>query len=183
MKSEPPIRHVALLSLGFVVGGCAASNVPDPQTNVAASQREALTPADVSIVPSNVQVALPLVRVHKSPTCGCCEAWVAHMRAAGFAVSVQDTHDLQPIKERLGVPHNKTSCHTAEIGGYVVEGHVPADDVKRLLTQRPNAKGLVVPGMPMGSPGMESPNGRLQPYTVELVDLRGNTSVFAQHGQ
>ncbi|TXH66835.1 MAG: DUF411 domain-containing protein [Lysobacteraceae bacterium] len=121
--------------------------------------------------------------VHKSPTCGCCGAWVEHMRAAGFSVEVRDTDDLGPIKEALGVPYGKGSCHTAEVGGYVVEGHVPAEDVKRLLAEKPHAKGLALPGMPAGSPGMEMPDGRTEAYTVELIANDGGMTAFARHGQ
>jgi hypothetical protein len=127
--------------------------------------------------------ALPPVVVHKSPTCGCCALWVDHMRAAGFQVEVRDTDNLNPVKESVGVPIGKGSCHTAEVGGYFVEGHVPADDIKRLLAEKPAAKGLVLPGMPMGSPGMEAPDGSVAPYTVELVARDGSTHAFAQHGR
>lgn len=109
--------------------------------------------------------------------------WVGHLKAAGFQVDVRDTEDMNPIKVRLGVPVGKASCHTAEIGGYVVEGRIPAEDLKRLLAERPAARGLVLPGMPAGSPGMEMPDGYVQPYTVELVRTDGSTEPFAQHGQ
>ena len=120
--------------------------------------------------------------VHKSASCGCCGAWVDHLREAGFTVRVNETEDLNPIKERLGVPYGKGSCHTAEVGGYMVEGHVPAGDIKRLLLERPQAKGLVLPGMPIGSPGMEVPDGTVDSYTVELVQPDGQIRPFAQHG-
>ena len=123
----------------------------------------------------------PLLVVHTSPSCGCCGLWVEHRQQAGFPVEVRDTNDLNPVKERLGVPYGKGSCHTAEVAGYVIEGHVPADDVKRLLADRPDAKGLVLPGMPLGSPGMETPDGRTDAYTVELIANDGTTSAFAQH--
>lgn len=139
-------------------------------------------PATTSDAPAVAPDAtLPLMVVHKSPTCGCCELWVEHMRKAGFQVEVRNSDDLNPIKERLGVPYGKGSCHTAEVGGYFVEGHVPAEDVKRLLAQKPEGKGLVLPGMPLGSPGMEVPDGTVQAYTVELVDRQGATAAFAQH--
>lgn len=125
--------------------------------------------------------ALPLLVVHKTPTCGCCGAWVERMRQAGFTVEVHDADNLEPVKRRLGVPYGKGSCHTAEIDGYLVEGHVPAEDVKRLLAQRPQARGLVLPGMPIGSPGMELPDGRSTPYTVELVASDGTATAFARH--
>ena len=128
-------------------------------------------------------VALPKMIVTRSPTCGCCEVWIEHARHAGFAVEVRETEDLNAFKERLGVPYGKGACHTAEVAGYFVEGHVPLDDVKRLIAEKPRAKGLTVPGMPMGSPGMEMPDGRVQPYSVELVAPDGTTSVYARHGQ
>jgi len=121
--------------------------------------------------------------VHKSPTCGCCASWVEHMQKAGFAVEVRNVDNLDPIKTQLGIPVGKGSCHTAQVGGYFVEGHVPAEDIKRLLAQKPDAKGLVLPGMPAGSPGMEMPDGTTQAYTVELVRRDGSTNAFAQHGQ
>ena len=119
--------------------------------------------------------------VHKSASCGCCGSWVEHMRNAGFQVEVRDSDNINPIKERVGVPLGKGSCHTAEVGGYFVEGHVPAQDIKRQLAQKPDAKGLVLPGMPAGSPGMETPDGTIQPYTVDLVGRDGSTTAFARH--
>ncbi len=123
--------------------------------------------------------AAALVRVHSSPTCGCCEKWVDHMRESGFQVEIDDTDALAPIKERLGVPYGLGSCHTAEVDGYFIEGHVPAADVRRLLAERPAAKGLAVPGMPLGSPGMEA--ARSESYRVLLVDHDGQEHVFAEH--
>lgn len=131
--------------------------------------------------PQRTDAILPRMVVHKSASCGCCGSWVDHMRAAGFQVEIRDSDNLNPIKERVGVPLGKGSCHTAEVGGYFVEGHVPAQDIKRLLAQKPDAKGLVLPGMPAGSPGMEAPDGTTQPYTVELVDRNGAITAFAQH--
>jgi hypothetical protein len=127
--------------------------------------------------------SLPVALVHKSPTCGCCTAWVEHLRKAGFAVQIDEREDLEPLKKRLGVPLGKGSCHTAEIGGLIVEGHVPAEDIKRLLANRGSARGLVLPGMPMGSPGMEAPDGRVQRYTVETINADGSTTPFATHGE
>lgn len=123
----------------------------------------------------------PMMVVHKSATCGCCGEWVEYMQAAGFTVEVRNADNIHPVKERVGVPLTKGSCHTAEIDGYFIEGHVPADDVKRLLSERPDAKGLVLPGMPAGSPGMEMPDGRTEPYTVELVHRDGSVGPFASH--
>lgn len=122
------------------------------------------------------------VVVNKTPTCGCCGIWVKHLQAAGFAVQVHDLENLAPIKERVGVPFGMGSCHTAEVEGYFVEGHVPAEDIKRLLREKPPAKGLTVPGMPAGSPGMEVASGRVDRYDVLLVGKDGKTSVFATHG-
>jgi len=124
---------------------------------------------------------LPSVTVHKSPSCGCCVKWVEHMRKAGFEVTVNDVDNVHPVKMRVGVPPAKGSCHTAEVAGYFLEGHVPASDVKRLLAERPAAKGLAVPGMPMGSPGMEVPSGTVAPYDVLAFDKMGKTTVFASH--
>jgi hypothetical protein len=98
---------------------------------------------------------LPRLTVTKDPTCGCCAGWTEHVRAAGFPVEVIETTELNRIKVRLGVPNNLAACHTAEVDGYVIEGHVPATAIKRLLAERPQVKGLAVPGMPAGSPGME----------------------------
>lgn len=141
----------------------------------------AASPAFGAADAATSDAALPPVLVHKSSTCGCCGLWVEHLRRAGFRVEVRDDEDLHAIKQRLGVPYGKGSCHTAEVGGYFVEGHVPADDVRRLLREKPDAKGLVLPGMPAGSPGMERPDGRVQPYAVEQVARDGSTTVFARH--
>jgi hypothetical protein len=121
------------------------------------------------------------VAVYKSPTCDCCESWVRHIQRAGFPVEVHDLHDLGAIKGEVGVPVGKGSCHTARVGNYFIEGHVPADDVKRLLAEKPDARGLAVPGMPQGSPGMEQGDVRV-PYDVLLVAKDGSTSVYAHHG-
>lgn len=132
----------------------------------------------VSMGKLRAETALPPVTVSKDPNCGCCGAWVDHLRVAGFAVSVRDTGELPAIKRRLGVPGELASCHTAEAGGYVIEGHVPAAAVKRLLAERPAATGLSVPGMPVGSPGMEG--GTSETYDVVLFGKQGR-SVFARY--
>lgn len=128
-----------------------------------------------------VDASLPRMQVHKSPTCGCCSLWVDHMREAGFAVEVHDTHDLAAVKSRLGVPANAQSCHTAEVRGLVVEGHVPASDIKRALAQG-GTRALVLPGMPVNSPGMEVPGINAPPYTVERITTDGKREPFATHG-
>ena len=124
----------------------------------------------------------PRILVHKTESCGCCKLWVSHLEKAGFLVQAVNVDNLGPIKERVGVPYGMGSCHTAEVEGYFVEGHVPAADIQRLLRERPQAKGLTVPGMPAGSPGMEVPSGRVDPYDVMLVAKDGSVSVFAHHG-
>jgi len=121
----------------------------------------------------------PAVTVYKTASCGCCGAWVAHLQAAGFVTEVHDVADLQAVKTRLGVPQSLGSCHTATVGGYVIEGHVPATDIARLLAQRPAAKGLAVPGMPLGSPGMEH-GDRQEPYRVLLWGA-GAARTFAEY--
>lgn len=131
----------------------------------------------------SAQAARDVMTVWKSESCGCCKLWVSHLEAAGFAVRVHDVDNMGPIKERVGIPAAMGSCHTGEVAGYFVEGHVPAEDVKRLLRERPDAKGLTVPGMPLGSPGMEQPSGEIQPYDVFLVAKDGSTSVYAHHAQ
>ena len=125
------------------------------------------------------EAPLPTVQVYKSPQCGCCEKWVDHMKSAGFKVITHDTNTVAEYKTRLGVPLAMGSCHTAEVGGYFVEGHVPAGDVKKLLAEKPQAKGLGVPGMPASSPGMD--DGSKTPYEVLLVGKDGSTTTFARH--
>ena len=119
---------------------------------------------------------LPLVTVTKDPSCGCCGAWVDHLRAAGFPVRVVESDDVDTLKSRLGVPAELASCHTAEVEGYVVEGHVPAAALTRLLAERPAATGLAVPGMPAGSPGMDYPGTVPEPYEVVLFGPTGQES-------
>jgi hypothetical protein len=119
--------------------------------------------------------------VYKSPSCGCCGAWVDHVREAGFEVEVHDVMNVYPIKEQHGLPGHLGSCHTTLVDGYVVEGHVPAADIRRLLAERPAVAGIAVPGMPTGSPGMEVPGGRTDPYDVIAFTRDGKVSVFASH--
>lgn len=121
--------------------------------------------------------APPTIAVWKSPSCGCCKNWITHMEQNGFRVTVHDVANLEPIKRQHGVTASLASCHTGVINGYVIEGHVPADLVQRLLKERPRIAGLAVPGMPQGSPGMET--GRKDAYDVIAWDARGRTSVFA----
>jgi hypothetical protein len=124
----------------------------------------------------------PMVQVFKSPTCGCCALWVKHLEANGFTTTVTDVEDISTVKAKYGVPERLQSCHTAVVNGYVLEGHVPAADVQRLLKDRPAVVGVAVPGMPMGSPGMEV-GSTVQPYNVMAFDKQGQSTVFASHGR
>jgi hypothetical protein len=126
------------------------------------------------VVPTFSASAASTILVHIDPNCGCCSGWVRHLKDAGFAVTAAATADLQPVRKRLGVPADLAACHTAEVDGYVLEGHVPAAAVRRLLEQRPTAIGLAVPGMPAGSPGMEG--GAPQRYDVVLFGAGGRQS-------
>ncbi len=121
----------------------------------------------------------PAITVYKDPDCGCCNNWVDHLVKHGFRVESKDTRQMTEVKSTLGVPAALESCHTGVVGGYVVEGHVPAADILRMLKQKPKVAGLAVPGMPMGSPGMEGP--RKQKYDVVSFDKKGKTKVFARH--
>ena len=123
----------------------------------------------------------PMVEVFKTPTCGCCQNWVEHLRKSGFNVRTTDLNDLTEIKKSRGVPEQVQSCHTAVVGGYVVEGHVPASDIQRMLTEKPAIAGIAVGGMPTGSPGMDFPGVKAQPYNVMSFDKNGATRVFAKH--
>ena len=124
----------------------------------------------------------PQVEVWKDPNCGCCKDWVVHLEANGFDVKVNDTGNTA-ARTRLRIPEKMGSCHTASVGGYAIEGHVPARDIQRLLKERPKAVGLAVPGMPVGSPGMDSPlyNGRVDAFDVLLVLEDGSSRVYKSH--
>ncbi len=126
--------------------------------------------------------AKPLVEVWKDPQCGCCQLWVDHLQANGFAVQIHDVGN-NAARKRLGMPEKLGSCHTALVSGYVIEGHVPANDIQRLLREKPQALGLSVPGMPIGSPGMDGPEykGRRDPYAVLLVQSDGSSRTFSRY--
>lgn len=129
------------------------------------------------------QGALPAMTVYKSASCGCCGQWVEHARANGFTVREVNTDDLNAVKREMGIPPRLASCHTVVVGSFVVEGHVPADDIKKLLRDRPAVRGLAVPGMPIGSPGMEQgPPAQYDRYDVLAFTADGATRVFASHG-
>jgi hypothetical protein len=133
----------------------------------------------VSVGGAGAQSA-PAVAVFKTATCGCCAKWVDHLRANGFAPTATNVDDINAVKTKHNVPRAVQSCHTALVGGYIIEGHVPASDIKRLLKERPAISGIGVAGMPAGSPGMESPNP--QRYDVLSFDKQGKTSVYSTHG-
>ena len=137
-----------------------------------------LTTAAVRI-PSREPAKKPTVTVYKDPNCGCCKNWIEHLVKHGYRVDAKDSPDMPAIKRTLGVPNALGSCHTAVVNGYLIEGHVPAADIDRLIERRPRVAGLAVPGMPMGSPGMEGP--RSQRYQVFTFDKSGKTTVFASH--
>lgn len=173
---------LALVLVGLLA---ACSQSADLQSGKASVTAAAPAPAvhAAAVINTLAAESLPPMTVHKSPACGCCGLWVDQMQDAGFSVSVVPTDDLNPLKVAMGVPPAGGSCHTAIVGGYFIEGHVPAADIRRLLTERPAARGLTVPGMVVGSPGMETPSGDVQPYTVYLVDLEGNSSPYSHHGR
>ena len=129
--------------------------------------------------PATSESKKPTITVYKDPNCGCCKNWIEHLIKHGYRVDAKDTPNMTEIKRTLGVPDAMASCHTAMVNGYLVEGHVPAADIDQLLAKKPRIVGLAVPGMPMGSPGMEGP--RSQPYKVLAFDKTGKTTVFASH--
>jgi hypothetical protein len=132
--------------------------------------------------PAAAETGAPPIDVWKSATCKCCGNWVKHLEANGFAVAVNGATPsaLAALKRQAGIPDKLASCHTAKIDGYVIEGHVPAPDIKRLVAERPDAIGLTVPGMPIGSPGMEQ-GAEFEPYDVMLIKKDGTTEVYARH--
>lgn len=144
------------------------------------ARRALLIGLPLAVLASAVQAA-PEKRLtaYKTPWCGCCGGWISHMREAGWTVEVVERQDLAPIRARHGIPDRLASCHTAVVGTFAIEGHVPAGDVDRLLRERPPARALSAPGMPAGSPGMEAA-GR-EPYTTTLILNDGSTQIFGRH--
>ncbi len=144
------------------------------------NRREWLAAAVATLLPGALLADdAVVVEVYKSATCGCCSKWLDHLRAHGFRVRAQDVQDLMAARARLGIPHALGSCHSAQVGGYAIEGHVPAPDILRLLRERPDAAGLAVPGMPRGSPGMEV--GVNDPYAVLLFQPDGRYTVYRRY--
>lgn len=144
--------------------------------------RRALLAGAGLLTPAIAFAANPPMTVYKTASCGCCGGWITLMRRAGYQPNVVVVEDVGPLHERYRVPVELSSCHLATVGGYVTVGHVPATDIARLLKERPKALGLTVPGMPLGSPGMEMPDGRREPYDTLLILKGGGTRVFARHG-
>lgn len=161
------MRSIVLLSFGLVFAASTALATPPKQH----SGRQAVA----------TQSNLPKVVTYKDASCGCCGKWIEHMRQNGFVVEAHNHPDMAGIKHQLGVPLHKSSCHTSKVGGLVIEGHVPATDVKRLLANPAGAVGLTTPGMPLGSPGMEMPDGTKQPYVVERINKDGSTTPYSAH--
>lgn len=175
------LRTVVPLTLALLLTtGCGGAD-ESPRADASADATPAdATPADATqdgAVQASAEGELPLVRVWKSPTCGCCGDWVEHIRAAGFPVEVHDVETLTAVKEEHGITEEHRSCHTATVEGYVVEGHVPADLIRRMIEERPEIRGLAVPGMPVGSPGMEV-GDRKDPYDVLALLAGGSVVVY-----
>lgn len=179
MKRQAKMSFYGMLLAGSTLLISACNATPAGSTAVAAT--DAATAAPVAAAAAPAQRNLPLVKVHKDPNCGCCGGWAERMQAAGFPVEIHDTEDMLAVKQRLGIGDGMMSCHTSEIDGYVVEGHVPVADIHKLLAERPKARGLVLPGMPVGSPGMESPDGYRQPFTVSLLAEDGTLQPYSRH--
>lgn len=139
----------------------------------------ALIAAGLIGLPALALAAQPVIEVYKTAGCGCCKGWVRHLEQNGFAVRAHDVADPGDYRQKFGIPRELGSCHSASIGGYALEGHVPAAEIKRLLASQPKAAGLAVPAMPLGSPGMEGP--RSDPYDVLLVGKDGKATVFKRY--
>ena len=173
------IRHsVAAICAALMLSACAKEDAESAVTTDSPVSAAATTTTTPAITASNVASDLPLVTVYKDPNCGCCSKWVDHMKAAGFNVTAIDTSDVAGVKQKYNIGSNLQSCHTAVIGDYAIEGHVPADVIKKLLEDKPTIAGLAVPGMPMGSPGMEG--ATRERYDVLTFDRAGRTTVYAQ---
>lgn len=176
LVSVATVGLASLIYLPFNKGNEVAISHPSSVDNPAKAV-EMVSAWDTNIRPYTGTSELT---VYRSPSCGCCGEWVKHMERHGFRVKDIQTEDMEAIKQEYGVPQDLTSCHTAVIDGYAIEGHIPADDVKSLLQQKPNVAGLAVPGMPLGSPGMES-GDRKQAFAVMAFNENGESEVFQEH--
>lgn len=169
------MRAIVLPALLVALTACGRTDAPATRTADAGSAMAAAQPAATRAASART---LPPVLVYKTEGCGCCNAWVEHLRAAGFEVDARNVTDIASIKAGAGIDASISSCHTALVDGYVVEGHVPADVIERMLAERPDIVGLSVPGMPVGSPGMEGDGAK--PYRVLALGHDGRTSVYAE---
>jgi hypothetical protein len=187
------MQQIMKFALAAVAGGSIAAAAmlaqqQQPAQRPAPAAARPSAPAPSAPAPSARQPIRPSatsdqgqkVVVYKTPTCGCCGKWVDYMRAAGYTVEVHDQDDLTALKRAAGISEANSSCHTAQIGGYVVEGHVPVESIRRLLRERPAIRGLTVPGMIVGTPGMESGNQH-PPYDVVAIGRDGRNSVYERH--
>ena len=165
-------RAAVLLLLALSACNRAAKAEPTPAGEAGAASAPQAGQAAAVVAPGTRMV------VHKTPSCGCCRNWVEMMQTAGFTVEVHDTDNVDPVKREHGLPGHLASCHTAIVDGYVVEGHVPAEVIARMLRERPQVAGIAVPGMPVGSPGMEVPGGRKDPYDIIAFTRDGQVSVY-----
>ena len=180
--ARPRAPRVHILAVLVVAACSTAADGTVAGDSVASTAREAAAnvPASGSHAASLAAVDTLVMTVYKTPTCGCCRNWVDHVRENGFRATTTDVADVTPVKTTHKVPVDLQSCHTALIGGYVVEGHVPAEDIRRLLKERPDIIGIAVPGMPNGSPGMET--GQVDKYDVIAIGKDGSRRVWASHG-
>ncbi|MEX2530670.1 MAG: DUF411 domain-containing protein [Gemmatimonadota bacterium] len=167
--------------------GLEAGPPPVSQSLSEAASAGASVP-EAALVHEGSREAIPVDRsdaiqmtVYASPTCGCCSDWVSHAEENGFEVEVVHRNDMGRVKEELGLPVGLASCHTGVVNGYVVEGHVPAEDLRRFLAEAPEVRGLTVPGMPVGAPGMEVPTGQVDEYDVLTFTAEGETTVYASY--
>ena len=181
------IRFAFVAALALVLAACQTDPAETTPAEAVAAAETPAAAASGTLAPDGsgetasgvvpVSADAPVVTVYKSPTCGCCSLWGEYLQREGFQVVNRDVQDMGAVKDSLGVPSAMGSCHTATVDGYVIEGHVPVEPIRRLLAEKPDARGLAVPGMPIGSPGMEN-GDMIQPYDVYLVDDAGETSVY-----
>jgi hypothetical protein len=164
----------------LILVACSQEQEPKISNAVTLAEAAEVTNATAADVLPQATLSGATIDVVKTPTCGCCSAWIDHVREAGFLVRVTDVEDVTHTARQLGIPDELRSCHTASVAGYAIEGHVPAADIQRLIQERPKAAGIAVPGMPIGSPGMEQ-DGRVEAYATMLFDIDGSSRVFAQH--
>jgi hypothetical protein len=176
---------LALAVAAVVLAACSpqADHTSTPATSDLSVQSVQSAPSAMSDTSAPVTPVKTgaVMTVYKSPTCGCCKKWVDAVKEAGFTVEVHDVDNVEPIKDEAGVPADKRSCHTAIIGGYAIEGHVPPATIKKFLAEHPKAAGLAAPGMPVGAPGMEMPGQAPDKYDVIAFQANGESTVYEHH--